>query len=87
SSPGQRAFTCERRLDVELEVGAVASRTLRSVTPAEAESAIAGYLGLSDWSARGTPMVEMEGRLGPFKGKDCASCWARAWSPRTSSSR
>lgn len=61
------------RLDFELEVGAVVSRTLRSVSPDEAASAIAGYLVLCDWSARDTQFHEMDGRLGPFKGKDFAS--------------
>lgn len=61
------------RLDFELEVGAIVRRTLRSATPDEAASAIAGYLVLCDWSARDTQFHEMDGRLGPFKGKDFAS--------------
>jgi 2-keto-4-pentenoate hydratase/2-oxohepta-3-ene-1,7-dioic acid hydratase in catechol pathway len=61
------------RLDFELEVGAVVSRTLRSASQDEAEAAIAGYLILCDWSARDTQFREMEGRLGPFKGKDFAT--------------
>lgn len=61
------------RLDFELEVGAIVSRTLCSVTPEEAGAAIAGYLVLCDWSARDVQFHEMEGRLGPFKGKDFAS--------------
>ena len=61
------------RLDFELEVGAIVSRTLRSVSPEEAASAIAGYLILCDWSARDIQSHEMNGRLGPFKGKDFAS--------------
>jgi len=60
-------------LDFELEVGAVVGRELRSVTPDEAAAAIAGYLILCDWSARDTQFQEMEGRLGPYKGKDFGS--------------
>ncbi|GAB2456569.1 fumarylacetoacetate hydrolase family protein [Jatrophihabitans fulvus] len=62
-----------QRLDFELEVGAIVSRTLRSASPDEAASAIAGYLVLCDWSARDLQFREMEGSLGPFKGKDFAS--------------
>ena len=61
------------RLDFELEVGAIVSRTLRSASPEEAADSIAGYLILCDWSARDTQFREMEGSLGPFKGKDFAS--------------
>jgi 2-keto-4-pentenoate hydratase/2-oxohepta-3-ene-1,7-dioic acid hydratase in catechol pathway len=61
------------RLDFELEVGAIVSRTLRSVTPEEAGTAIAGYLVLCDWSARDTQFHEMDGSLGPYKGKDFGS--------------
>lgn len=61
------------RLDFELEVGAIVGRTLRSVSPEQAASAIAGYLILCDWSARDTQFYEMEGSLGPYKGKDFAS--------------
>ncbi len=61
------------QLDFELEVGAVLNRTVRSITSDEAASCIAGYLILCDWSARDTQFYEMEGRLGPYKGKDFAS--------------
>ena len=62
-----------QRLDFELEVGAIVSRPLRSVGVDEAGSAIAGFLVLCDWSARDTQFHEMDGRLGPFKGKDFGS--------------
>ncbi|WP_048549636.1 fumarylacetoacetate hydrolase family protein [Nostocoides japonicum] len=62
-----------QRLDFELEVGAIVSRTLQSVSSDQAESAIAGYLVLCDWSARDLQSAEMEGSLGPFKGKDFAT--------------
>jgi 2-keto-4-pentenoate hydratase/2-oxohepta-3-ene-1,7-dioic acid hydratase in catechol pathway len=61
------------RLDFELEVGAVVSRTVRSVSPDDAAAAIAGYVVLCDWSARDLQFREMEGSLGPYKGKDFAS--------------
>jgi len=61
------------RLDFELEIGAIVGREARSVTPEQAEPLIAGYLVLCDWSARDVQFEEMDGRLGPFKGKDFAS--------------
>jgi len=61
------------RLDFELEVGAVMSREACSVTPDQAGDYIAGYLVLCDWSARDLQFREMDGRLGPFKGKDFGS--------------
>lgn len=62
-----------QRLDFELEVGAIVSRSLRSVSPEEAGEAIAGFLVLCDWSARDLQFREMDGRLGPHKGKDFAT--------------
>ena len=62
-----------QRLDFELEVGAVIGREARSVTPEQAGDHIAGFLILCDWSARDLQFREMEGRLGPLKGKDFAS--------------
>jgi 2-keto-4-pentenoate hydratase/2-oxohepta-3-ene-1,7-dioic acid hydratase in catechol pathway len=61
------------RLDFELEVGAVMSREACSVTPGQAAGHIAGFLILCDWSARDLQFREMDGRLGPFKGKDFGS--------------
>lgn len=61
------------KLDFELEVGAIVSRDLQSVSAEEAASCIAGYLILCDWSARDTQFREMDGALGPYKGKDFAS--------------
>lgn len=61
------------RLDFELEIGAVIGRTVRSVTPDNAAAAIAGFLILCDWSARDIQFHEMDGSLGPYKGKDFAS--------------
>jgi 2-keto-4-pentenoate hydratase/2-oxohepta-3-ene-1,7-dioic acid hydratase in catechol pathway len=62
-----------QRLDFELEIGAVVGREARSVTPDEAGAYLAGYLILCDWSARDVQFREMDGQLGPFKGKDFAS--------------
>jgi 2-keto-4-pentenoate hydratase/2-oxohepta-3-ene-1,7-dioic acid hydratase in catechol pathway len=61
------------RLDFELEVGAILGRAARSLTPEEAGACIAGFVVLCDWSARDLQFREMDGRLGPFKGKDFAS--------------
>ena len=61
------------KLDFELEVAAVLGRPAKSVTPEQAGELIAGYLVLCDWSARDVQAAEMDGRLGPFKGKDFGS--------------
>jgi 2-keto-4-pentenoate hydratase/2-oxohepta-3-ene-1,7-dioic acid hydratase in catechol pathway len=63
---------CEQ-LDFELEAGAILGRAARSLTPDQAGSCIAGFVVLCDWSARDLQFREMDGRLGPFKGKDFAS--------------
>jgi 2-keto-4-pentenoate hydratase/2-oxohepta-3-ene-1,7-dioic acid hydratase in catechol pathway len=60
-------------MDFELEVAAVIGRDALSVTPDQAASHIAGFVILSDWSARDLQFREMDGRLGPFKGKDFGS--------------
>ncbi len=61
------------KLDFELEVGAIMGREACSVTPEQAAGHIAGFLILRDWSARDLQFREMDGRLGPFKGKDFGS--------------
>jgi 2-keto-4-pentenoate hydratase/2-oxohepta-3-ene-1,7-dioic acid hydratase in catechol pathway len=60
-------------LDFELEVAAVIGRAASSITPEQAAGHIAGFVVLSDWSARDLQFREMDGRLGPFKGKDFGS--------------
>jgi len=65
--PGSRLF------DLELEVAAVIGRTGRDVHPEDADSYIAGYTILIDWSARDLQFAEMQVRLGPAKGKDTAT--------------
>jgi len=46
--------------------------------PAVAEQHIAGYLVMSDWSARDLQGQEMKGLLGPAKGKDTATSFSAA---------
>ncbi|MCW2756226.1 MAG: Fumarylacetoacetate hydrolase [Marmoricola sp.] len=60
-------------MDFELEVAAVIGRDAVSVRPEQAAGHIAGFVVLSDWSARDLQFREMDGRLGPFKGKDFGS--------------
>ncbi|MFZ5816357.1 MAG: fumarylacetoacetate hydrolase family protein [Bacillota bacterium] len=60
-------------LDFELEVAAVIGRTGRDIPAAEAESYIAGYMIMNDWSARDIQAREMRVGLGPAKGKDFAT--------------
>jgi 2-keto-4-pentenoate hydratase/2-oxohepta-3-ene-1,7-dioic acid hydratase in catechol pathway len=60
-------------LDFELEVAAVMGKQARSLSPEQAAGCIAGFVVLSDWSARDLQFREMDGRLGPFKGKDFGS--------------
>jgi 2-keto-4-pentenoate hydratase/2-oxohepta-3-ene-1,7-dioic acid hydratase in catechol pathway len=65
--PGSRLF------DLELEVAAIIGRTGRDVHPDDADTYIAGYTILVDWSARDLQFAEMQVRLGPTKGKDTAT--------------
>ncbi len=60
-----------RRLDIELEMGAVVGLPNRMGTPvtvAEADDMIFGYVLLNDWSARDIQGWEYQ-PLGPFQGK------------------
>jgi 2-keto-4-pentenoate hydratase/2-oxohepta-3-ene-1,7-dioic acid hydratase in catechol pathway len=66
-SPGSLKF------DFELEVAAVIGRGGSDIPLAEAESCIAGYTILCDWSARDLQEREMRVGLGPAKGKDTAT--------------
>jgi fumarylacetoacetase len=64
-----------RRLDIELEMGAVVgtpSRMGEPVTVAEAARMIFGYVLLNDWSARDLQAWEYQ-PLGPFQAKAFAS--------------
>lgn len=66
-SPGSSAF------DYELEIAAVIGRPGADISAEDAESHIAGYTILSDWSARDLQEREMRLNLGPAKGKDSAT--------------
>jgi 2-keto-4-pentenoate hydratase/2-oxohepta-3-ene-1,7-dioic acid hydratase in catechol pathway len=56
-------------MDYELEVGIVTRRTRSNIPVAEAGDHIFGYTIFNDFSARDRQVVEMQGRLGPAKGK------------------
>ncbi len=66
-SPGCAQF------DYEVEVAAVVGRVGSDLSPAEAESHIAGYTIFCDWSARDVQARESTIGLGPAKGKDGAT--------------
>lgn len=65
--------SASERLDYELELGCVIGREGSNVAEADALSYIAGFLIFNDWSARDLQFDEMQGRLGPAKGKDAAT--------------
>jgi 2-keto-4-pentenoate hydratase/2-oxohepta-3-ene-1,7-dioic acid hydratase in catechol pathway len=56
-------------MDYELEIGIVTRRTRADIPVAEAGSHIFGYTIFNDFSARDRQKLEMQGRLGPAKGK------------------
>lgn len=69
------SFGPSRRLDIELELGAVVGRpsTMGApVTVAEADAMIFGYVLLNDWSARDVQAWEYQ-PLGPFQAKAFAT--------------
>ncbi|MEO0999405.1 MAG: fumarylacetoacetase [Pseudomonadota bacterium] len=75
--PGSEApvFGPSRRLDIELEMGAVVgqgSALGQPVTVAEAEEMIFGFVLLNDWSARDIQAWEYQ-PLGPFQAKAFAT--------------
>ena len=61
------------QLDFELEVAAVVGKGGRDLDPVEAESLIAGFCVMNDWSARDIQRREMRLSMGPVKGKDFAT--------------
>ncbi|WP_330633141.1 fumarylacetoacetate hydrolase family protein [Halocatena halophila] len=61
------------QLDYELELAAVIGREGRNIPADRAESYIAGYTIFNDFSARDIQLQEMQGNLGPAKGKDFAN--------------
>jgi len=62
-----------KTLDYELEVACVIGRGGIDIPEAEAESHIAGYTIMNDWSARDVQVGEMKIGLGPAKAKDFAT--------------
>ena len=56
-------------MDYELEVGVVTRRSRSNIPAHEAGAHIFGYTIFNDFSARDRQAVEMQGRLGPAKGK------------------
>jgi 2-keto-4-pentenoate hydratase/2-oxohepta-3-ene-1,7-dioic acid hydratase in catechol pathway len=69
-SPGSVDF------DYELELAAVVGRKGSNLSVAEAERHIAGYMVMSDWSARDVQRREMAMGFGPVKGKDSATSFS-----------
>jgi 2-keto-4-pentenoate hydratase/2-oxohepta-3-ene-1,7-dioic acid hydratase in catechol pathway len=56
-------------MDYELEFGVVTKGKGANISAAKAKDHIFGFTIFNDFSARDAQMVEMEGRLGPAKGK------------------
>lgn len=68
-------FAPTRRLDIELELGAVIGQSTQMgqpITVAEADELIFGYVLLNDWSARDVQTWEYQ-PLGPFQAKAFAT--------------
>jgi fumarylacetoacetate (FAA) hydrolase len=61
------------QLDFELEVAIVIGKQGSDIPASEADSYIAGFMVMNDWSARAMQMHEMKLNLGPAKGKDFAT--------------
>jgi fumarylacetoacetate (FAA) hydrolase len=61
------------KFDHELEVAIVIGKKGRNIKAEDAESYIAGYCIMNDFSARTLQMEEMKLNLGPAKGKDFAT--------------
>lgn len=59
--------------DYELEAAAIIGRAGRDLHPGDAQSHIAGYAVLCDFSARDLQGQEIAANLGPAKGKDTAT--------------
>ena len=62
-----------KRLDYELEVACVIGKAGMNIREEEAETHIAGYTIMNDWSARDIQEREMKIGLGPAKAKDFAT--------------
>ncbi len=59
-----------RIIDYELEIGLVIGRGGKNVRKEDALSHVFGYTVFNDFSARDEQFIEMQGQLGPSKGKD-----------------
>lgn len=59
-----------RIIDYELEIGLVIGRGGKNVAKKDALSHVFGYTIFNDFSARDEQFIEMQGTLGPAKGKD-----------------
>lgn len=59
-----------KKLDYELEFGVYIGKKGRDLSKKNARDLIAGYTIFNDFSCRDIQLDEMEGRLGPAKGKD-----------------
>jgi 2-keto-4-pentenoate hydratase/2-oxohepta-3-ene-1,7-dioic acid hydratase in catechol pathway len=62
-----------QRMDYELELGFVIGSAGKDLTPEEARSYLFGVTIFNDFSARDIQTHEMQGMLGPAKGKDFAT--------------
>jgi 2-keto-4-pentenoate hydratase/2-oxohepta-3-ene-1,7-dioic acid hydratase in catechol pathway len=62
-----------QRLDYELELGFVVGRAGRDLAPEQARAHLFGVTIFDDFSARDIQLSEMQGMLGPAKGKDFAT--------------
>lgn len=62
-----------RVIDFEAEIAAYIGRPGQDIPEAEAQAHIFGYSIFNDFSARDAQMLEMQGPLGPAKGKDFAT--------------
>ena len=62
-----------KRMDYELELGFVIGRPGQDLTPEQAKAHLFGVTIFNDFSARDIQAIEMQGLLGPAKGKDFAT--------------
>jgi len=62
-----------QKLDFELEIAAVIGKKGKNILSKDADTYIAGFTIMNDWSARLLQMEEMLLNLGPAKGKDFAT--------------
>ena len=59
-----------KKLDFELEYACILNKTVKDISVEDANNCIFGYTIYNDVSARDTQSIEMQGQLGPSKGKD-----------------